>query len=858
MRPVRIELKGFTAYRDAQVLPFEHLDLFAVTGPTGSGKSSLLDAMTYALFGKVARVGVQASHLIAQGQPRLSVMFDFDVDSQRYRVTRSTGRRAAQTTVRLERWQGGQWVSFGEGADRVREATALIKELIGLDFQAFTRSVLLPQGQFQEFLVGDAKDRRDILTELLDLKLFERMATKAGERAREAKGAVKAKEEVLAGPLVAVDRDTVRQARKRVKKLRASSERMAEVERSLEDLCKTWETERRRIEALGSLREEAEDLSGRTVEVGKALDALSEEVALSQKRLAETEEVAGKAAARAERAAAAQSEAEETLGTLEVLAALRAGLEELARLDARTRSAEDALGAARSAVEDGEKALVVAREATEAAGTEYQQVAAAKGEAEAAYHRAHEADLVATLTRGKKLGDPCPICSRPLEQLPKTGSRALEKATRELARATEAEKRGGEVWGRAERDEAAAQRDLLAAERMLVDKEAELDRCGREREELLPRLVGSLGGDLPPDPVAEVERRVGTIQRLASDAEECVAERAKAEALLSQAREEAGSLASRGVKTVVRLQVLPVPGLLKRVVAEDRELEAPPVLSEAVPAEPWEAAVVARSWAQGLSELAATLATRAEETRQGLEELLDRARDALPEGIPMKLVADVGELLVAVRGAARDLVAEAATAATGADRMAQQLSEKEALLKEVRALTEQAAVYQALAAELRADRLISFLQAEALELLAAAGSERLLFLSQDRYRLVFDREEDEFYVEDRQNGDERRSVRTLSGGETFLASLALALALAEQIPTVAVSRRSHLQSLFIDEGFGALDAESLEVATEALSRLGGQDRLVGVITHVAELAEKMPVRVVVEKLPAGSRLDVQS
>src|SRR5919201_3949758 len=103
MRPVRLELKGFTAYRDSQVLPLEHMDLFAITGPTGSGKSSLLDAMTYALFGKVARVGVQASHLIAQGQPRLSVMFDFDVDGGRYRVTRTTGR-AAQSTIRLERW----------------------------------------------------------------------------------------------------------------------------------------------------------------------------------------------------------------------------------------------------------------------------------------------------------------------------------------------------------------------------------------------------------------------------------------------------------------------------------------------------------------------------------------------------------------------------------------------------------------------------------------------------------------------------------------------------------------------------------------------------------------------------------
>jgi exonuclease SbcC len=80
MRPARLELKGFTAYREVQVLDFEQLDLFAITGPTGSGKSSLLDAMTYALFGKVARVGVQASQLIAQGLPRLSVLFDFDVD----------------------------------------------------------------------------------------------------------------------------------------------------------------------------------------------------------------------------------------------------------------------------------------------------------------------------------------------------------------------------------------------------------------------------------------------------------------------------------------------------------------------------------------------------------------------------------------------------------------------------------------------------------------------------------------------------------------------------------------------------------------------------------------------------------
>jgi DNA repair protein SbcC/Rad50 len=858
MRPARLELKGFTAYRETQILDFDHLDLFAVTGPTGSGKSSLLDAMTYALFGKVARVGVQASHLIAQGQPRLSVMFDFDVDGHRYRVTRSTGRKAAQSAVRLERWRDGGWVSFGEGADRVKEATRLIKELIGLDYQAFTRSVLLPQGQFQEFLVGDPKERRDILTELLDLKLFERMAGRAGEIARGAKAAAAAKEEVLSGPLAGVDREAVRQARKRAKELREGSEAMAAIERALEALSKTWEAERRRIEALEELTGEAEDLSGQAHQVADELEALGKEVAEAQERAAEVEKAARKATARSEQAAAALAEGEENLGTLEVLARLRAGLEELARLDSRIRAADEALAAARALMEDGEKALVMAREATEAAGIEYQQASAARAEAEAEHHRALEADLVATLTKEKKLGDPCPICSRPLEQLPKAEYKILAKALRDLERAAEVEKRVGDIWGKAERDEVAAERDLAAARRHLAARQAEIEGCGQEREGLLPGLAGSFGGELPADPVAEVGQRVGKIQRLSADLERRVAEKGEAHELAARAREEAGSLAGRGVATAARLQALPLPALLKRARAEAPDLQAPPALSEAVPAAPAEAARVARAWALGLSDLAGTLARATEETHRGLDELLNQAREALPEDIPMTLVTDVEELLKAVRVAARDLVAEAASAAKDAERMVEELAEREALVNEVRALGEQAGVYHALAGELKANRLISFLQAEALELLAEAGSERLLFLSQDRYRLVFDREEDEFYVEDRQNGDERRSVRTLSGGETFLASLALALALAEEIPTVAVTQRSHLQSLFIDEGFGALDPESLEVATEALSRLGGQDRMVGVITHVSELAEKMPVRVVVEKLSTGSRLEVQS
>jgi exonuclease SbcC len=263
--------------------------------------------------------------------------------------------------------------------------------------------------------------------------------------------------------------------------------------------------------------------------------------------------------------------------------------------------------------------------------------------------------------------------------------------------------------------------------------------------------------------------------------------------------------------------------------------------------------VAARTAGKVAEAVASALRLAATLARQTLDEILDRARDALPEGVPVALVTDMEQLILAVRAAGRQ-VAEAATVARkDAERLAQRLTERQEIEHQAKALEKEAAIHQALAGELRADRLIDFLQGEALELLAAGGSDRLLFLSQGRYRLVFD--EEEFYVEDRQNGDERRSVRTLSGGETFLASLALALALSDQIQSLAVTTRARLESLFIDEGFGSLDPDVLEVASEALSQLGGQGRLVGVITHVSELAERLPVRIEVKKLPGGSRLE---
>ena len=166
------------------------------------------------------------------------------------------------------------------------------------------------------------------------------------------------------------------------------------------------------------------------------------------------------------------------------------------------------------------------------------------------------------------------------------------------------------------------------------------------------------------------------------------------------------------------------------------------------------------------------------------------------------------------------------------------------------------ALSASLAQHLRADQFLAFVQEEALRFLAEDGSRHLHRLSQGRYSLVC--EEQEFAVVDHWNADSRRSVRTLSGGETFLASLSLALALAESLARLSAEGRAGeaLESLFLDEGFGTLDAETLDVVVDAIEALQGGERMVGIVTHIPELAERLPARLEVKRGPSSATATV--
>jgi exonuclease SbcC len=249
-------------------------------------------------------------------------------------------------------------------------------------------------------------------------------------------------------------------------------------------------------------------------------------------------------------------------------------------------------------------------------------------------------------------------------------------------------------------------------------------------------------------------------------------------------------------------------------------------------------------------ETLTTAVAAAEQAANRAATAFDASRSELAAGglFEAAAVPDVAAVEALFRATA-DEAQQAAQALGGLnerlERARSEVEEAQRMKQEIDKQERDASVAVALAQEMQGDRFIAYVQEEALRVLAADASARLGQLTSGRYRLVLDGSE--FAVVDHQNGDEQRSVKTLSGGETFLTSLALSLALSERLPELAGTGGAiSLESLFLDEGFGSLDSQALDVAIEGLEALAdpsAEGRMVGVISHVPQLAERLDDRI---------------
>jgi len=256
------------------------------------------------------------------------------------------------------------------------------------------------------------------------------------------------------------------------------------------------------------------------------------------------------------------------------------------------------------------------------------------------------------------------------------------------------------------------------------------------------------------------------------------------------------------------------------------------------------------SWAAAETEQRATdvraieekIAQLTEERTQRLTTLAEQcAAVALEVPRGQEPVAAAREALGRARATHDTLVARAADAA----RLGDELTASEARRD----------LAHGLSVHLNASHFEKWLLDEALVALADGASELLMGLSGEQYSLQVDAKTGNFVVVDHRNADEVRSARTLSGGETFLASLALALALADRIASLAARGAARLESIFLDEGFGSLDPDTLDVVASAIEELGASGRVVGVVSHVTELAERLPVRYELERAGNASTIE---
>ena len=208
MRPVRLDMDGFASFRDKTVLDFADADYFALVGATGAGKSTVIDAITFALYGTVPRWNDHRiiTPALAPTATRGVVRLVFDADGQRYAVAREARRSGGKTSrvsmhaSRLERLHDPDDVDGdGDVLAAESEVTKAVENLLGLSYDHFTKCVALPQGEFAEFLHAKASDRQDILSTLLGHQLYDELHSLANSRARDKRAARDALEATLTG-----------------------------------------------------------------------------------------------------------------------------------------------------------------------------------------------------------------------------------------------------------------------------------------------------------------------------------------------------------------------------------------------------------------------------------------------------------------------------------------------------------------------------------------------------------------------------------------------------------------------------------------------------------------------------------
>ena len=926
MRPLRLTLSAFGPYAAETTLDLEKLGkggLYLITGDTGAGKTTIFDAITYALYDHSSsgiREGSMLRCKYADDKTPTFVELEFEVHGVRYTVRRNPeyqrpkARGEGMTTEKADATL--TYPDDRPPVTKAKDVTAAVQEIIGLDYNQFSQIVLIAQGQFTKLLNASTEERSRIFRKLFRTQRYAQLQERLQSEAsalNQQRTAQNAKLDSLLGGLQFSPEDPDAEALRALCAQTVPETALAlldtltarqaaaleEAGTALQATEAQLDTVQQQLGAAAQAQRLAQQLAARQAELAAAkpaldaaraeadrhagdaaqLDALTAQVTQAQSALAAYDALdtlcrQQTEARDAAQLAAAQAHKRRTqLDSLNAaLAAAETELAALADADTRllalqTRSAQlaqrgEALAKLEQRLADCQRQAKTAHKAQES----YRAAAAAQDEARTRQNTLERAFLDAQaglLAESLVEGAPCPVCGSTHHP-----ARALLPHTAPTQAQVEAARQAAAEADRQAQNASAAAQSALAAV-----NEAKTS-LRRDAKTLLPERFTTPEGTVPltfalmTNVLAEESAALQTAQtdckaqcrqaeadcrrkaQLENDRQEKIRQRpaleqAAAEADRSAAAQNASADALEG-QIAERRAALPYPrradaqATLDKLEADRRTLRT------------------GMDTAQRKLKQAEQTVAAAEAAVEALTAQQTAAQKELPARSAEDLTAQQTELTAAretLRSREKQLSAQLLPNRKTAAQYRAAAEARQALESRWQWVSALAATAGGTLTSKQKIKLEAYIQMNYLDRILRYANTRLMQMTAGQYELERIGAENQrsqsgldLGVIDHYNGT-RRSVKTLSGGESFKASLALALGLSDEVQSSAGGIR--LDTLFLDEGFGSLDEESLELAIRVLSGLTEGDRLVGIISHVGALKDRIDRQVVVHKARTG-------
>lgn len=934
MRPLKLKLSAFGPYKGVTEIDMEKLGergLYLITGDTGAGKTTIFDAITFALFGEASGENRTAGMLrskYAEPETPTEVEMCFRYRGQDYTVKRNPeyerpAKRGGGTTIQ----KADAELTLPDGAvlTKPREVDRKILEILGVNHQQFSQIAMIAQGDFLKLLLADTKERQEIFRKLFETENYKALQMQILSDAKrlfvEKEDARKAIEHYVqsttADPLSPLSLELA-QAHKGamltadvlslLERIIADDEmRRGQLETEINEASAALEKISGHLTAIGAYQKLQSDRSRTKVQLEEAepkLDVLQKHYEAEQAREPERKELErritvltemlpqyaelgtllqaqatrekelekliSEQAQRTAKQTKGQQQLEatkrelQTLGSVEAeLATKQAAQEANARKQSELRSLQENYEALRRK----QRALKTAQEDLKTAMTRFE-------EADASYkerNRAFLCEQAGILARDLKPGDTCPVCGHAIteeshlailsEAAPTEADvQKAQKLSEQLR--MEMEEKSRTAMGRKGEYEASAQHVLQQCAALLGDVKLQNPDAptgtvmvtaaalneGYQRMRAACADAQAAAGALE----AAVKELMLQAKRKASFEEQIPAAEQKLEELNEQirqaeAREIELQAAQKAAHDEIEKQQAKLPFPTEREArAEISRLDGLRTRADAALAQAEQAL---RAEEKTLAELRGSLQQLSEQvkTAEGAQ------YDAGTERAEQTRLSDLRQQR---RAEADGVIARIETNKAQLTRIkegATELSEKE---RHYAWMSELSNTANGTVAGSEKMTLETYIQTTYFDRILRRANTRLMIMSDAQYELVRRKSADniksqsglELDVLDHYNGT-LRSVKTLSGGESFKASLSLALGLSDEISSSVGGIR--LDTMFVDEGFGSLDEDSLHAAIQALAELTEGHRLVGIISHVGELKQQIDKQLIVTKDRAG-------